>query len=263
REAQLQVELAQLQYQLPRLAGRGGAMSRLGGGIGTRGPGETKLEVDRRRIRDRLAVLERAVDDISKRRGETRKARTISVVPVVALVGYTNAGKSTLFNALTRSDALARDRLFATLRPTSREGWLPELGPWGAKVVFTDTVGFIRDLPRELVNAFRATLEELHHADLLLHVVDGAAPGAPDRVESVQRILDDLELEPPRLVVLNKADLADPQVSDELAERYQALSVSALSGDGLGELKRELAGRLSAHSGTPLPYAEHALTTQA
>ena len=263
REAQLQVELAQLQYQLPRLAGRGEAMSRLGGGIGTRGPGETKLEVDRRRIRDRLAVLEKAVDDISKRRGETRKARTVSEVPVIALVGYTNAGKSTLFNALTRADVLARDRLFATLRPTSREGWLPDLGPWGAKVVFTDTVGFIRDLPSELVNAFRATLEELHHADVLLHVVDGAAPGAPDRVESVQRILDDLELEPPRLVVLNKADLADEQVIAELGERYRAHSVSALSGAGLDELKRELADQLTAHRGAPLPHAEHVLSTQA
>ena len=182
---------------------------------------------------------------------------------MIALVGYTNAGKSTLFNALTRADVLARDRLFATLRPTSREGWLPGLGPWGAKVVFTDTVGFIRDLPSELVNAFRATLEELHDADLLLHVVDGASPGAPDRVESVQRILDDLELEPPRLVVLNKADLADAQVIGELGERYRAHSVSALSGAGLDELKRELAEQLTAHRSSPLPYAGQALTTQA
>ncbi|HZJ10294.1 MAG TPA: GTPase HflX, partial [Trueperaceae bacterium] len=265
REAQLQVELAQLQYQLPRLAGRGGAMSRLGGGIGTRGPGETKLEVDRRRIRDRLAVLERAVDDISKRRSETRKSRTASAVPVIALVGYTNAGKSTLFNAITRSDVLARHRLFATLRPTSREGWLPDLGPWGAKAVFTDTVGFIRDLPEELVNAFRATLEELHHADLLLHVVDGASPGAPDRVASVQRILDDLELEPPRLIVLNKSDQADKQTLGELGERYQASSVSALSGDGLADLKRELAARLevTAGGGAPWRVEEHAVPTRA
>jgi len=245
REAQVQVELAQLHYQLPRLAGRGGAMSRLGGGIGTRGPGETKLEVDRRRIRDRLAILEKAVGDISKRRGETRKARSASSVPVIALVGYTNAGKSTLFNALTRADVLARDRLFATLRPTSREGWLPGLGQWGAKAIFTDTVGFIRDLPEELVNAFRATLEELHHADLLLHVVDAAAPGAPDRVASVQRILDDLELEPPRLVVLNKADLADEQVLAGLAERYRAVAVSAVSGAGLEGLKNQLAQSLT------------------
>ncbi|HZW99002.1 MAG TPA: GTPase HflX [Trueperaceae bacterium] len=241
REAQVQVELAQLKYQLPRLAGRGEAMSRLGGGIGTRGPGETKLEVDRRRIRDRIASLENAVEDISRRRAETRKSRTASQTPVVALVGYTNAGKSTLFNALTKSDALSQDRLFATLRPTTREGWLPALGQWGGKVVFTDTVGFIRDLPEELVDAFRATLEELHHADLLLHVVDGASPGAPDRVEAVQRILDDLELDPQRLVVINKADSADPQVIRQLRERYGAVAVSALTGEGIGDLKDQLA----------------------
>ena len=179
REAKVQVELAQLHYQLPRLAGRGTALSRLGGGIGTRGPGETKLELDRRRIRERLTALEKEVDEISARRAETRKTRTLSSTPVIALVGYTNAGKSTLFNALAKADAQSANKLFATLRPTTRTGWLPALGQWGEKVLYTDTVGFIRDLPDELVNAFRATLEELHDADLLLHVVDGATSGAP------------------------------------------------------------------------------------
>lgn len=249
REAQVQVELAQLQYQLTRLSGRGTAMSRLGGGIGTRGPGETKLEVDRRRIRERIQVLEAAVDDISKRRSETRKARTRASTPVIALVGYTNAGKSTLFNALAKSDALARDRLFATLRPTSREGWLPDLGAWGEKAVFTDTVGFIRDLPDELVDAFRATLEELHDADVLLHVVDAAAPGAPDRVDAVQRILDQLALEPPRRIVLNKADRADPEQLAALRERYQAVAVSAVRGDGLPDIRRVLAEVLATRGG--------------
>jgi GTPase len=242
REAQLQVELAQLQYQLSRLTGRGAAMSRLGGGIGTRGPGETKLEVDRRRIRERLDTLEGQVDLISRRRSETRKARTASSTPVIALVGYTNAGKSTLFNALAKADAVARDALFATLRPTTREGWLPQLGEWGASAMFTDTVGFIRDLPDELVNAFRATLEELHDADLLLHVVDAATPGAPDRVRAVDRILDDLELKRPRLIVLNKADAAPADVLVDLSDRYDAaVSVSARTGEGLDGLKARLA----------------------
>ncbi len=253
REAQVQVELAQLHYQLPRLAGRGRAMSRLGGGIGTRGPGETKLEVDRRRIRDRIASLERAVDEISQRRTETRKSRTGSRTPVVALVGYTNAGKSTLFNALAKSDAVSRNRLFATLRPTTREGWLPALGEWGGKVLYTDTVGFIRDLPEELVNAFRATLEELHDADLLLHVVDGAAAGAPERVDAVQRILDELSLEPPRLIVLNKADAADGRVLAELQERFGAVAVSARARSGLDELKAVLARALEGPRHVPLP----------
>ncbi len=247
REAKVQVELAQLQYQLPRLTGRGAAMSRLGGGIGTRGPGETKLEADRRRIRERLVALERDVDTISRRRTEGRKGRTQGPTPVVALVGYTNAGKSTLFNALAKSSVLSKNALFATLRPTTREGWLPERGEWGAPVLFTDTVGFIRDLPSELVNAFRATLEELHDADLLLHVVDAAAPGAPDRVTAVERILDELNLSVPRLVVLNKSDLADGVVLRDLSERYErAEAVSARTGEGLGALRAQLARVLAA-----------------
>jgi GTPase len=244
REAQVQVELAQLQYQLPRLAGRGESMSRLGAGIGTRGPGESKLEVDRRRIRDRITMLEKAVDEISQRRSQTRKSRGRSHTPVIALVGYTNAGKSTLFNTLAKADVLSQNKLFATLRPTTREGWLPELGQWGGKVLYTDTVGFIRDLPDELVNAFRATLEELHDADLLLHVVDGATPGASDRTTAVDKILDSLKLEVPRQVVINKADLAFPDVLEQLQERYDATSVSAVTKQGLDDLKLRLASRI-------------------
>ena len=261
REAKVQVELAQLQYQLPRLTGRGTAMSRLGGGIGTRGPGETKLEVDRRRIRERLLALERDVDAISRRRSEGRKGRTQGPTPVIALVGYTNAGKSTLFNALAKSSVLSKDALFATLRPTTREGWLPERGEWGAPALFTDTVGFIRDLPSELVNAFRATLEELHDADLLLHVVDAAAPGAPDRVEAVDRILDELELRVPRLVVLNKADVADDVVTRDLSTRYgAAVAVSARTGSGLAELRAQLAQVLAA---VPTPVREEGMGVHA
>ena len=257
REAQVQVELAQLQYQLPRLSGRGAAFSRLGGGIGTRGPGETKLEVDRRRIRDRITALEAEVDRISDRRARTRKNRTEAKTPVIALVGYTNAGKSTLFNALAKSDALSRNALFATLRPTSREGWLPALGAWGGQVVYTDTVGFIRDLPDELVDAFRATLEELDDADLLLHVVDGAAPGAPDRVAAVERILDRLELTPPRRIVINKADAMDERIRGELEVRYDARSVSAHGGEGIDMLKADLAAALEGDEHVPLPDDVH------
>ena len=258
REAQVQVELAQLQYQVTRLSGRGQAMSRLGGGIGTRGPGETKLEVDRRRIRDRITALEGEVDEISKRRSEKRKGRTQSEIPVIALVGYTNAGKSTLFNAVSKSEVLSENKLFATLRPTTREGWLPALGEWGAKVLYTDTVGFIRDLPDELVNAFRATLEELHDADILLHVVDAATPGAPDRVSAVNRILDELGLEVERSVVLNKADLTDKATLCDLQKRYDAFSVSSVSGAGLDALKAHLAKLIEGPDHVPLPNDEHA-----
>ncbi len=257
REAQVQVELAQLQYSLPRLVGRGARFSRLGGGIGTRGPGETKLEMDRRRIRDRISDLQDEVTQISQQRQRTRRNRTEASTPVVALVGYTNAGKSTLFNALAKSDVLSRDALFATLRPTSREGWLPALGAWGGKVIYTDTVGFIRDLPSELVDAFRATLEELDDADLLLHVVDGASPGAPDRVAAVERILDQLELTPPRRVVINKADAMPANVREDLELRYEACSVSARSGEGLDALKARLAAELEGDKHVPLPEDPH------
>ncbi|MEM6431688.1 MAG: GTPase HflX, partial [Deinococcota bacterium] len=253
REAQVQVELAQLHYQLPRLAGRGKAMSRLGGGIGTRGPGETKLELDRRRIRDRLAALESEVDDISAHRSRRRKSRTQSRTSVVALVGYTNAGKSTLFNRLAKADVLSQNKLFATLRPTTREGWLPGLGEWGGKVLYTDTVGFIRDLPDELVNAFRATLEELHDADLLLHVVDGATPGVSDRVDAVNRILDSLELNVERHIVLNKCDLVDEARLEQLQARYNALSVSATTRAGLDDLKTHLAKAIEGEAFEPVP----------
>ncbi len=262
REAQVQVELAQLHYQLPRLSGRGLALSRLAGGIGTRGPGETKLEVDRRRIRDRIVSLEAAVDEISRRRARTRRNRTMSSTPVIALVGYTNAGKSTLFNALAKADARTRNQLFATLRPTTREGWLPELGEWGSKVLYTDTVGFIRDLPAELINAFRATLEALHDANLLIHVVDGAMPGAPDRIDAVNRILDELKLEPPRLIAINKADAADGAVAAQLEERFQGLSVSARTASGLDRLKGELAVRLSRPRSEGLPNPAEGATGQ-
>jgi GTP-binding protein HflX len=252
REAQVQVELAQLHYQLTRLAGRGKTMSRLGGGIGTRGPGETKLELDRRRIRDRLAALESEVDDISAHRSRRRKSRTQSRTSVVALVGYTNAGKSTLFNCLAKADVLSQNKLFATLRPTTREGWLPGLGEWGGKVLYTDTVGFIRDLPDELVNAFRATLEELHDADLLLHVVDAATPGVSDRVDAVNRILDSLELNVERHIVLNKCDLVDEARLTQLQTRYNALSVSATTRAGLDNLKTHLAKAIEGDAFAPV-----------
>ncbi len=263
REAQVQVELAQLHYQATRLIGHGSAMSRIGGGggsggIGTRGPGETKLELDRRRIRDRISALEKEVETISSRRMESRKTRTKSRTPVIALVGYTNAGKSTLFNAISKGNVLSANKLFATLRPTTREGWLPDMAEWGAKVLYTDTVGFIRDLPKELVNAFRATLEELHDADLLLHVVDGSSPDIADKVKAVNRIMDELELEVPRLVVLNKADLADADMLRQYTLRYEALAVSAVSKEGLPELKLALANLLEGKEVGVLPQVAEA-----
>ncbi|MFT7578992.1 MAG: GTP-binding protein HflX [Myxococcota bacterium] len=235
----LQVELAQLKYTLPRLAGKGTSMSRLAGGIGGRGPGETKLEVDRRRAKDRITTLDKRIKDLSKQRAHRRRRRDASGVPVAAIVGYTNAGKSTLLNTLTGADVLAEDKLFATLDPTTRRLRFPN----EVELVLTDTVGFIRDLPEDLVAAFKATLEELIEADLLVHVVDIAAPGWEERMSAVDRILLELEAhDKPTILVFNKADqFDDREVSlAALCRRYDAITTSAIERSTLVTLTERL-----------------------
>jgi len=234
REGKLQVELAQLTYLLPRLTGRGTALSRLGGGIGTRGPGETKLEVDRRRIRRRIRDLESEIRHLVEHRSRQRCARRGSLLPLVALVGYTNAGKSTLLNALTGASAEVRDGLFATLDPTTRKVERDGLAPF----LLTDTVGFIQRLPHHLVAAFRATLEEVVEADLLLHVVDVSHPKAEEQIEAVDRALAQLDARAPVVTAYNKIDHLEPSglLPRLLARNPRAVAVSALRGDGLDEL---------------------------
>jgi len=224
REGKIQVELAQLKYLLPRLVGKGTAMSRLTGGIGGRGPGETKLEVDRRRVRNRIGQLERLLQGIQKQRGQRRAMRNKKGLPVVSIIGYTNAGKSTLLNTLTKSSVLTESRLFATLDPTSRRKKFPK----DVEVIITDTVGFIRQLPEELVTAFRATLEELEDADLLLNVIDISNPRFADQIQSVERILEGLNLHRiPTLKVLNKQDRVDPVTVKKLARNLDGVAISA------------------------------------
>ncbi len=231
-DGKLQVELAQLKYLLPRLSARDDSLSRLTGGIGGRGPGETKLEVDKRRVRDRISILEKKIDRLASEREVRRRQRSRRDLPIISIVGYTNAGKSTLLNALTRSDVLVEDKLFATLDPASRRLRFPR----DREVIITDTVGFIRDLPKDLKNAFRATLEELSDADLLLHVVDASDPGAEEQMAAVEKILEELDLlKTPRLVVLNKADRVQGG-AEAFAAREKAVPISALNRQGLDRL---------------------------
>jgi GTP-binding protein HflX len=241
RDGKLQVELAQLKYDLPRLTERDAGLSRLAGGIGGRGPGETVMEVGRRRIRDRLRALEKQVENLSRQRDLRRRKRRDEGVPVLSIVGYTNAGKSTLLNAMTGSTVEAADQLFMTLDPTSRRLRFPREG----EVVITDTVGFIADLPKDLVAAFRATLEELADADLLLHVVDAADPRRADKMQAVEKLLATLDLaETERLVVFNKADLLAPGEAEELARQHGGVAVSAVRRQGFDRLIRTAEERL-------------------
>jgi GTP-binding protein HflX len=240
KEGKIQVELAQLKYLLPRLiAGQDSAFSRLAGGIGGRGPGETKLETDRRRVRDRINRLEREIEAQRQRRQERRKGRTRQELPVISIVGYTNAGKSTLLNALTKSDVHAEQRMFATLDPTSRRLRLPR----EQEVIINDTVGFIRALPPDLLSAFRATLEEISDSRLLIHAVDISNPRWVQQVQSVKRILGKLDLaEIPSLLALNKADLLAPSDVDAAVRQAHQLDggevvvISAIKPATLGAL---------------------------
>ncbi len=232
-EGKLQVELAQLKYRLPRLVQSDDSLSRLAGGIGGRGPGETKLEIDRRRVRDRITHLEKRIDAVSRERSVRRAQRNRRELPVISIVGYTNAGKSTLLNAITNAEVLAENKLFATLDPTSRRLRFPQ----EREVIITDTVGFIRDLPKDLVAAFRATLEELYDASLLLHVVDAADPARDEQVEAVETILGSLGLmEKPRLMVWNKADMLSAEEVESLLRSRGGVAISAEQREGLATL---------------------------
>jgi GTP-binding protein HflX len=242
REGQLQVELAQLEYMLPRLTGRGKAMSQLGGGIGTRGPGETQLETDRRRIQRRLVHLRGELDSVKKIRRQQRQRREAVPVPTVALVGYTNAGKSTLFNHLTGAGVLASSRMFATLDPKLRALELPSR----RRILLSDTVGFIRNLPHTLVTSFRATLEEVERAEVLLHVRDASSGYGEEQKSQVEKVLGELEvLDKPRIEVLNKIDLLPAEERAGLGSRG-LVTVSARTGEGIDGLLKAIDEALTA-----------------
>jgi GTP-binding protein HflX len=265
REGKLQVELAQLHYLLPRLTGLGSQLSRLGGGIGTRGPGETQLEVDRRTIRRRIGDLQREISGLRRHRALHRQQRRRNRYPVAGLVGYTNAGKSTLLNALTGADLYTEDKLFATLDPSVRRGRLED----GRVILFADTVGFIHHLPKQLVAAFRATLEEIAAADILLHVVDISHPQYPAQIEIVRRHLSRLDpgFERRELLVFNKIDLLESIAEQSFLEREYpgACFVSARQGEGLACLKETLAriiDRQNERVKAYLPYRQGALLDQ-
>jgi GTP-binding protein HflX len=267
REGRIQVELAQLEYRLPRLTGRGTEMSRLGGGIGTRGPGESKLESDRQIIRKLIHDLRKQLDEVARQRERARGSRTSEGLFLAAIVGYTNAGKSTLMNALAGSDVLVADQPFATLDPTTRRAAMPG----GSAILLSDTVGFVNKLPPTLVSAFRATLEELADADLLVHVADATHPNLHEQMRVVDETLKSLKLEPkPRLLVLNQADRFKGEEGDALrealgAEFPAAVFTSALKGEGLDVLRARLSEAAAAgwkHVRTTLPYHAGALVQQ-
>ena len=234
REGKAQVSLAQMQYMLPRLRGWGDALSRQSGGIGTRGPGETKLESDRRRIGKSMSKLRREIKEMGVARNTQRAQRRRSNVPSVAITGYTNAGKSSLLNRLTSAGVLVENALFATLDPTVRQAKTPG----GREFTLSDTVGFVRDLPHQLVEAFRSTLEEVGASDLILHVVDGSDPDPEGQLSAVRKVLSDIDAHKiPELVVINKADAADPYVIDRLKlHEKNSIVISALTGEGIPEL---------------------------
>jgi GTP-binding protein HflX len=246
-EGRAQVEMAMLRYRLPRLRGRGRAFSQQAGGIGTRGPGETQLEVDRRRLLGRLHSLERELDRLQKRRRTQRQARVRARVPSISLVGYTNAGKSSLLRALTGADVVIEDRLFATLDPRARRIWLPE----GPEAVISDTVGFISKLPHQLVEAFHSTLETVAESNLLVHVVDSSAADPDAQIQAVREVLAEIGAgKIPELVVANKADLA-PLQAKAIAASQDGLAVSAAAGTELDALRHAIGQRLALVGGVP------------
>ena len=241
REGKLQVEMAQVKYLLPRLVGRGDALSRLMGGIGGRGPGESKLEMDRRRLRDRLHRLNQELAGVRDERRERRQPRRRQRLPVLSIIGYTNAGKSTLFNALTHASVLSEDRLFATLDPTSRRLRFPR----EREVIITDTVGFIKNLPKNLLEAFKATLEELEEADLLIHVVDLSNPRFVEQMAAVDDILASLNLlDKPVLMVFNKADRVNPNLAAVQCRIHQGVAIAAIDPETLPPLIARLEGKV-------------------
>jgi GTP-binding protein HflX len=243
REGKAQVELAQLNYLLPRLRGWGEAMSRLGGGIGTRGPGETKLEVDRQHIKRRISKLRKDLKDLARTRDVKRSSRERSGIPQIAIAGYTNAGKSTLMNALTDSDVVVANQLFATLDPTVRKIQLPS----GRGATLSDTVGFVSKLPHELVEAFRSTLEEVARATLILHVADAPSPDLLEQIEAVRTVLGEIGAGAvPEVLALNKADRLSEQERAMVIARFDgdAVAISALTGDGLPELLEKVEARV-------------------
>ena len=254
-EGRLQVELAQHRYRLPRLRGKGVELSRLGAGIGTRGPGETKLETDRRRILERVSKIERELKDAARSRDTRAKSRKRSGLPVAAIVGYTNAGKSTLFNRLTEADVLVEDRLFATLGSTVRRLDLPD----GHRALMSDTVGFVRRLPHELVEAFRSTLDEAADADLLVHVVDASDPDPDGQISAVREVLTEIDAaDVPEILVFNKIDIAEPAVVRRLLTVYDgSVATSALTGENIEDVTAAIVEGLDAVTVTAdllIPY---------